>query len=977
MTHDNHGWDDDEETIINFTPKQRITPARGPEGAESAASDGPPNRAHAPGAMTDEEDPAYLPVPQVPPLMSMETPLLGVDSSHAGMETPPASGLYGTQAPNSRHAALHAQTAPAHEASTGGQDPYLTFSGMQDALPPASKGGQFPTLPPLPPLPGEAHQNGRQEELGRLEQAANPAPSVPSLPGFGEPARPGTPAHQDPPAAVPLPPVTSAEPQMEQKRAWWEAPDQPAEDQAPDAHSGPDVKQPWWQAPSTPEELPAVPPLPQPVGSEAPSGIEGVGPAPSPADAGVFSKPEYLNSEETVIDAPPRRPPPDVMAELYPEPEMTGRDPHRAAPDLSGETHVGFAPLTPSVPTFASPEVPALGRESVESAPSANRDATREDIEDSGEFRWPQPTPSTPDREYEPQATVNLGKPGTPDALRSPEPRSYEPAPPSAEPVKPTEARDLGPETEALTPELLARLQGSSSQPSDPHHPTVPPIPVSAEPIVPPMSSGWEPTVPSTPGPSEPIVPPMTAVAEPTLPPLVGQPDQMAAPIAEIAADSPIAGSEAPGGSFREQSNLPATQEFRANEDVSGHGGETASPGTELSQPQYSVPPVNDSSPGFAPPLQNAPPTIDSSAPMLEPSQSEYADPATEFSSPGFAPLTAGAASDAGQPPVTAVMPQEAADEHLSAEPTPTEPEVFQSQWSQMAAPTMEPAPSGAPQTEPVNIDPPTVMDVPLAAQRVLDTSLAGTSGSADSSAAAKQGSELSSPASDQATDRRATGAATGGGEAAGQADAPDAVGEPDRDTELEWAKLCEAAVSANQSVPPLPAPGSTPDRPLSTSPQQASAQAGSLPTTVPDTGATDEKADDLAESEMEKTNLHITSRATSAVADVAWLAILKSPTAPIHQIFRLDALRMEMGRTMDAPIFVDDRTVSSRHAAIRYERVEDRFEFVLYDLASTNGSFVNGANVHMAVLKDNDRIRVGETELVFKKVEDPPALMK
>jgi pSer/pThr/pTyr-binding forkhead associated (FHA) protein len=52
---------------------------------------------------------------------------------------------------------------------------------------------------------------------------------------------------------------------------------------------------------------------------------------------------------------------------------------------------------------------------------------------------------------------------------------------------------------------------------------------------------------------------------------------------------------------------------------------------------------------------------------------------------------------------------------------------------------------------------------------------------------------------------------------------------------------------------------------------------------------------------------------------------------------------------------------------------VSERFEFVLYDLASTNGSYVNGALVHMAVLRDNDRIRIGETELVFKKVEDPP----
>ena len=82
----------------------------------------------------------------------------------------------------------------------------------------------------------------------------------------------------------------------------------------------------------------------------------------------------------------------------------------------------------------------------------------------------------------------------------------------------------------------------------------------------------------------------------------------------------------------------------------------------------------------------------------------------------------------------------------------------------------------------------------------------------------------------------------------------------------------------------------------------------------------------------------------------------------------------MELGRAFDVAYFVDDRTVSTRHAAIRYERVEDRFEFVLYDLASTNGSFVNGARTNWAILKDDDRIRVGETELVFKKVGDPPA---
>jgi pSer/pThr/pTyr-binding forkhead associated (FHA) protein len=44
----------------------------------------------------------------------------------------------------------------------------------------------------------------------------------------------------------------------------------------------------------------------------------------------------------------------------------------------------------------------------------------------------------------------------------------------------------------------------------------------------------------------------------------------------------------------------------------------------------------------------------------------------------------------------------------------------------------------------------------------------------------------------------------------------------------------------------------------------------------------------------------------------------------------------------------------------------------VLYDLASTNGTFINGDPIHVAVLRDDDRVRVGETEMVFKKVGEP-----
>ena len=98
----------------------------------------------------------------------------------------------------------------------------------------------------------------------------------------------------------------------------------------------------------------------------------------------------------------------------------------------------------------------------------------------------------------------------------------------------------------------------------------------------------------------------------------------------------------------------------------------------------------------------------------------------------------------------------------------------------------------------------------------------------------------------------------------------------------------------------------------------------------------------------------------------------MKTPSVRLHQIFRLDSARLEIGRAYDTPIFLDDRAVSMRHAAIRYELKDDKMQFMLYDLASRNGTFLNDKAIHVAAVKDNDRIRIGETELAFKMVGDP-----
>jgi serine phosphatase RsbU (regulator of sigma subunit)/pSer/pThr/pTyr-binding forkhead associated (FHA) protein len=73
------------------------------------------------------------------------------------------------------------------------------------------------------------------------------------------------------------------------------------------------------------------------------------------------------------------------------------------------------------------------------------------------------------------------------------------------------------------------------------------------------------------------------------------------------------------------------------------------------------------------------------------------------------------------------------------------------------------------------------------------------------------------------------------------------------------------------------------------------------------------------------------------------------------------------IGRGLDMDVRVDDLTVSKRHARVI---ANDRGEFILEDLASSNGTFLNGAEVTTKQLKDGDEIRVGANVFVFFKGE-------
>jgi len=86
--------------------------------------------------------------------------------------------------------------------------------------------------------------------------------------------------------------------------------------------------------------------------------------------------------------------------------------------------------------------------------------------------------------------------------------------------------------------------------------------------------------------------------------------------------------------------------------------------------------------------------------------------------------------------------------------------------------------------------------------------------------------------------------------------------------------------------------------------------------------------------------------------------------------IFKLDHPRNLIGRDRNVQVFVDDPYVSGKHASIRCEMVGEKGEFVLRDLDSENGTYVNEKLISGdTILQDGDAIRVGETELVFKRI--------
>lgn len=72
----------------------------------------------------------------------------------------------------------------------------------------------------------------------------------------------------------------------------------------------------------------------------------------------------------------------------------------------------------------------------------------------------------------------------------------------------------------------------------------------------------------------------------------------------------------------------------------------------------------------------------------------------------------------------------------------------------------------------------------------------------------------------------------------------------------------------------------------------------------------------------------------------------------------------LTLGRSMSADIRLDDLTVSREHARVTKTKSGD---YVLEDLQSGNGTFVNGERIHSHNLKDGDVVTIGNNEFQFQ----------
>jgi pSer/pThr/pTyr-binding forkhead associated (FHA) protein len=117
---------------------------------------------------------------------------------------------------------------------------------------------------------------------------------------------------------------------------------------------------------------------------------------------------------------------------------------------------------------------------------------------------------------------------------------------------------------------------------------------------------------------------------------------------------------------------------------------------------------------------------------------------------------------------------------------------------------------------------------------------------------------------------------------------------------------------------------------------------------------------EDMIEGSVAETDVAPARVAGSLPPGTALLVVRRGPNAGAR--FLLDHDVTTSGRHPDSDIFLDDVTVSRRHAEFH----RDGATFTVRDVGSLNGTYVNRERVEAATLASGDEVQIGKFRLVL-----------
>jgi len=116
----------------------------------------------------------------------------------------------------------------------------------------------------------------------------------------------------------------------------------------------------------------------------------------------------------------------------------------------------------------------------------------------------------------------------------------------------------------------------------------------------------------------------------------------------------------------------------------------------------------------------------------------------------------------------------------------------------------------------------------------------------------------------------------------------------------------------------------------------------------------------DLGEAEPATQVAGVEGVVEGLAADTALLVVQRGPNAGSR--FLLDTEVTTAGRAPDSDIFLDDVTVSRRHA----EFTRAAQGYLVRDVGSLNGTYVNRERIEEVLLSHGDEVQIGKYRLVF-----------